>query len=41
MVTEGDQTVGGEHTMQYVDTMLQNSTHETCIMSLTDIIPQN
>ena len=29
MVTEGDQTLGGEHTMKYADDVLQNCTIET------------
>ena len=39
MVTEGGQTLGGEHTMQYTDDVLQNCILGTFTMLLTNIIP--
>ena len=36
----GDQTLGGEHTMQCTDGVLQNCTPETFI-KLTNVIPIN
>ena len=41
MVTEGDLTWGGEHTIQYTDGVLQNCTLETYIILLTNVIPIN
>ena len=35
MVMEGDQTFGGEHTIQYTDDILQNGTPEIYIILLT------
>ena len=35
MVMEGDLTQGSEHTIQYTDNVLQNSTPETYIILLT------
>ena len=32
MVMEGDLTLGGEHTIQYTDDVLQNYTTETYIL---------
>ena len=40
MVTEWDLTLGGEHTMQYSDDVLQNSTLESYII-LTNVTPVN
>ena len=37
MVVEGDLTLGGEHTIQYTDIILQNYTLETYIILLTNI----
>ena len=37
MVTEGDFTLGGEHTIQYTDDLLQNSKTETYINVLTNV----
>ena len=39
MVTEGDFTLGGEHTIQYTDDVLQNCTLETYIILLTNVTP--
>lgn len=39
MVTEGNLTLGGEHTMQYTDGVLQNCILETYIILLTDVVP--
>ena len=41
MVTEGDQTLGGGHTIQYTDDMLQNCAPETYVTLLTNITPVN
>ena len=41
MVTEGDLTWGSEHTIQYIDDMLQNCTPETYIILLLNVIPIN
>ena len=41
MVTEGDLTLGGEHTMQFTDDVSQNCTFETYIILLTDVTPIN
>ena len=34
---EGDLTLGGEHTTQYTDDVLQNCIPETCINLLTNV----
>ena len=34
-------TWGGEHTIKYTDNVLQNCTHETYIILLTNIISTN
>ena len=39
MVTEGDLTLGGEHTIQYTDDTLQNCSLETYIIILTNVTP--
>ena len=39
MVTEGDVTLGSEHTMQYIDDILQNCTPETYIIFFTSVTP--
>ena len=41
MVTEGDQTLGGEQTMQNTNVVLQNCTLETYIILLTNVNPIN
>lgn len=41
MVTERDQTLGGEHTMQCTDDILQNCTLETYVMLLTNVTTKN
>ena len=41
MVIEGNLTLGGEHTMQYRDDILQNCTPETYIILLTNVTPIN
>ena len=42
MVTEGDLTRGGEHTIQYTtDDVLQICTPETYIILVTNAIPVN
>ena len=41
MVMEGDLSWGGEHTIQYTGDALQNGTHETYIISLTNFTPIN
>ena len=38
---EGDQTWGGEHTVQYTDDVLQNCAPETPIILLTNVTPIN
>ena len=38
---EGDTPWSGEHTIQYTDSILQNRTPETYIISLTDVTPIN
>ena len=38
---EGDQTWGGEYTIQYTGGVLQNGTPETYIIFLTNIAPRN
>ena len=37
MGMEGDLTLGGEHTMQYTDGVLQNCTLKTYMILLTNI----
>ena len=39
MVTEGDLTLGGEHTMQYTHEELQNRVLQACIILLTNVTP--
>ena len=39
MATEGDLTLGGKHTIQYTDDVLQNCTLETDIILLTNLTP--
>ena len=41
MATEGDLTLGGKHTIQYTDDVLQNCTFKTCITLLTNVTPIN
>ena len=41
MVMEGDLTWGGEHTIQFIDDVLQNCTPETYIIFLTNVTPIN
>ena len=41
MVTEGDLTLGGKHTVQYSDDLLQSCTPETYIILLTNVTPIN
>lgn len=41
VVTEGDWTLGGEHTMQYRNGLLQNCICGTYIMLLTNVSPVN
>lgn len=41
MATEGDQTLGGEFTMQYTDDVVQICTFETYIMLLTNVTPKD
>lgn len=41
MVTEGDYTLGSEHTMKYIVDVLQNCTPETYRMVLTNVAPIN
>ena len=41
MVMEGDWTLGGEHTVQCADDVLQNCTPEAYIILLTDVTPIN
>ena len=41
MVTEGDLTWGGEHTIQYTDDVGQNCTPKTYIILLTNVTPMN
>ena len=40
-VLEGNLTLGGNHTIQYTDDVLQNWTPETSLIVLTHIIPIN
>lgn len=37
MVTEGDQTSGGEDTIEYADVILISCTHEIYIMLLANV----
>ena len=37
MMIEEDLTLGGEHTVQHRDDVLQNCTHETHIILLTNV----
>ena len=39
MVTKGDVTWGGEHTIQYTDDTLYNCTSETYMALLTNVTP--
>ena len=39
MVVEGNFTLGGEYTIQYTYGILQNCTHETYIILLTNVTP--
>ena len=41
MVVEGDLTLGGEHTIQYANDVLQNCTLEPYIILLTSVTPIN
>ena len=41
MVMEGDLTWGGEHTIQYIDNVLQDCAPESYIILLTDVTPIN
>ena len=41
MVMKGDQTLGGEHTIQYTDDVLQNCALETYKILLTSVNPIN
>ena len=38
---EGDLTLGGKHTIQYTDDVLQNCIAETYIILLTNVTPIN
>ena len=40
MVTEGNLTLDGKHTMQYTCAVLQNSILETHIILLTNVTPK-
>ena len=40
-LTEGDLALGGEHTIQYTDDVLQNCTLETCIILPVSATPLN
>ena len=39
MAMKRDLTLGGEHTIQYTDNVLQNWTRETYMILLTNITP--
>ena len=39
MVMEGDLTWGGEHTIHYINDLLQNCTPETYVILLTNVTP--
>lgn len=39
MVMEGDQILGGKHSIEYTDVILETCTAEICIMLLTNVIP--
>lgn len=39
MVMEGDQILGDEHTVEYIDDVLQNYTPETYVTLLTNVTP--
>lgn len=39
MVTEGDQSLGGGHTMQYTNHVSQSCTPDTCMTLLTNVTP--
>lgn len=41
METDGDQTLGGGHSMQFTDDVLQNCTCETYVMLLISATPIN
>ena len=41
MAIERDLTLGGEHTIQCTDDVLQKCTHETYILLLTNVTPIN
>ena len=41
MLTEDDLTLGGGHTMQYIDDISQNCTLGTYIIVLTNVAPVN
>lgn len=41
MMTEGNLTLGNEHTMPYTDDVLLNYTLEICITLLTNVTPIN
>ena len=39
MMTEGGLTVGGGHTVQYIDLVSQECIPKTCMILLTNVIP--
>ena len=41
VMMEGDQSLSGEHTMQYTDVLLQNCIPETDVILLTNVTPIN
>lgn len=41
MVMEEDQSLGGEHSMEYTDIVLQSCTPEIYIVLLTNVTPIN
>ena len=41
MVTEGDLTLGSEHSIQYTDDVLQNCALETYVILLANVTPRN
>ena len=41
MIMEGDLPLGGEHTIQYTDDVLENCALETYIIVLTNVTPIN
>ena len=41
MAMEGDLTLGGEHTIQYTDNVLENCIPETYVILLVNVTPIN